>query len=95
MGRSRKEMKKDIIFRIIYDLVVLLAVFVLPWWLSSILVILGLFLFRSFYEIFIPALAMDSLYGNSGGSFVLSNIFSIFAVILFLLSYSIKTRFSF
>ena len=49
--------------RIIFDLVVLAAIFYTPWWVVAILGFMGAFYCKSYYEIFIFGLIVDLLYG--------------------------------
>lgn len=49
--------------RIIFNLVLLVAVFYSPWWLVAILGFIGVFLFAQYYEVIVVGLIMDLLYG--------------------------------
>ena len=53
------------IFRIIIVIILLLGVFVLPWWLMAFLFALGVFTFPFFYEGFLIALLADLFYDHS------------------------------
>lgn len=49
--------------RIIFDLVLLGAIFYTPWWVVVILAFIGAFIWPTYYEIFIYGLLVDLLYG--------------------------------
>ena len=51
--------------RIIFDLILLIVVITLPWWISVILAFAGLFYFEKFYEVIFVGLFIDSIYGSS------------------------------
>lgn len=51
--------------RIIFDLVLLGAIFYTPWWVAVPIALLGAFLFTSYYEIFAFGVFIDLLYGAS------------------------------
>ena len=48
--------------RILADIFLLISVFIFPWWLVLFLGALGLFLFRSFYEMLFLGVIIDSFY---------------------------------
>ncbi|MBP9763457.1 MAG: hypothetical protein KBD10_01785 [Candidatus Pacebacteria bacterium] len=52
------------ILRLIITVLLVLFVFVIPWWLSFILVIAASFYFKNFYEAVFVALIMDSIFGS-------------------------------
>lgn len=49
--------------RLFIDLVLLISVFVLPWWLTLLAAILSVFLFSHYIEAIVIALMIDLLYG--------------------------------
>ncbi len=49
--------------RIILDIFILVSIAIFPWWLTAILIIAGIFIFDNFYESFLFAVIIDSLYG--------------------------------
>lgn len=61
--------------RIVFDLILLSAVFYTPWWAVAILAFVGAFLWPPYYEIFICGLLVDLLYGAR--MFSLGGIFGI------------------
>jgi hypothetical protein len=48
--------------RVIFDIVLFLSIFVLPWWASVFFVIIGIFIFDNFYEFIISGIIFFSLY---------------------------------
>lgn len=75
--------------RIIFDLVLLAAVFYTPWWVVVPLVFFGAFYFPSYYEIFVAAVMTDLLYGAS--STMLYGIASVVgAIVLYFLAQQAK-----
>jgi len=48
--------------RVIFDIFLIISIFILPWWFNVILVIIGIFLFDKFYEFIIALIILYSLY---------------------------------
>lgn len=48
--------------RVIFDIVLFLSVFILPWWITVPLSIFGIFLFRNFYEFLVVSAIMYALF---------------------------------
>ncbi len=55
--------------RIIFGLVLTLAIFYAPWWGLFTLVIFGTFYFHRYYEVFAAGILFDFLYGFIGSIF--------------------------
>jgi hypothetical protein len=80
--------------RIVFDLILFILIFILPWWLSIFLLFVGFFIFKNFYEFilgFIILFELNSL------SFTKNNLyyliaFSLLINILFLILQFIKSR---
>lgn len=72
--------------RIIYLLVIILAVLWLPSWLAIVLGLVGVVRYHHFYEVLIPALLYDFLYSAPGATWVgfplMLSAFSLAAVYL-------------
>ena len=66
--------------RIFFDIVLFLSVFILPWWIGVILGLLGMFLFKEFYEFLAFGVVMYILYAIPGQEIIASQIW--FHVIL-------------
>lgn len=72
--------------RIIFDLVIFFSIFLLPWWVASILACAGLFLFNHFYEFFAIGVALFALYTPAHSvSFLSSPLwFSVFVSLFYI-----------
>lgn len=77
--------------RIIFNVVLLGAVFYMPWWVVAVIAFAGAFLFPLYYEIIAFGMLIDILYGAS--SFPLGGMFGILGaiVIFFSASYAKKS----
>lgn len=51
-----------VIKRIIFDILLFLSIFMLPWWIMVILVFVGIFIFKNFYEFIVSFVIMYSIY---------------------------------
>lgn len=79
--------------RIIADVILVISVFLWPWWVSSILCIAAIFYFRDFYEALIFGLFMDSVY--SLPEYAWGFLFTLSAALVFIVSFSLKKRLKF
>jgi len=61
--------------RIIFDVFLLLSVFVLPWWISLLLMFLGIFAFKNFYEFIVANIVVYSLYSIPSPRWISSPLF--------------------
>ncbi|HBB44249.1 MAG: hypothetical protein UW27_C0004G0045 [Parcubacteria group bacterium GW2011_GWA1_44_13] len=61
--------------RIIFDIILLGAVFYTPWWIVAIISFAGAFFWRPYFEIFIFGILLDLLYGAS--AFPLGGVYGI------------------
>ncbi len=83
-------------YRVLSNLLIVLALFTMPWWFTVLLVLAAIFLFKHFFESLFFAIVLDSYYGAPGASFVGPNIF--FLTVLggtFLLSFFLKKHLRF
>jgi hypothetical protein len=55
-------MGSDIKIRIILDALIILSIAVFPWWLTAFFIAVGIFVMDNFYESFVFAIILDSLY---------------------------------
>ena len=79
--------------RIVADLILLLAAFLLPWWLVLLCTAGLFFLFERFYELFLVALLLDLLYGVPIPQlYNFEFVLSVGAVVLFLALSAVKKR---
>jgi len=71
--------------RAIFDIVLFLSLFILPWWVGTILVFIGIFLFKNFYEFIISGIIIYALYIVSGSGLITSPVsFSAILIILYI-----------
>lgn len=54
--------------RVIFDIILILSVFIMPWWVSALLALGGIFVFKQFYEFIIAGIIMYSLYAIPEGN---------------------------
>lgn len=77
--------RTNIILRVIFNLILFLGVFVMPFWLFAVLALVGLAYFRSFYEFIAGFMMRDFLYGapeaRFGGFVYVLTVISILAFI--------------
>jgi len=50
--------------RLVADFTLLFSALFFPWWITLILMIIGVFFFKNFYEAFFIGLFLDALYGT-------------------------------
>lgn len=76
--------------RIIFGVVLLVAVFYTPWWVVAILAFMGAFYWPPYFEIFVIGILLDILYGAS--AFPLGGVYGIIGAIaiFFAASYAKK-----
>lgn len=78
-NKTSDEVKK----RIIFNLIILGAVFYTPWWFVAILAFIGAYSYNQYYEIILIGALMDLLYGAS--SLPLGGIYGLLgAIVIFL-----------
>lgn len=82
--------------RSIFDIALLLSLFILPWWCTLILAVIFLFLIEPYYEIIVVGFILDSLY-NAPVGFLLhfQFVLTLFCLIMILLSDLLKRRLTF
>lgn len=49
--------------RILFGIILIISAFVLQWWISFVLSLIGLFYFKKLYEVIAVGIILDSLYG--------------------------------
>ncbi len=82
--------------RILVDIVLLLGIFWLPWWIVFLAGIVCLFIFKSFYEVIILGLLIDSLYNAPVAQFYHFHfVITIVALIFFIISVIVKNKLRF
>lgn len=80
------------VFRILFDAFVLVSIFVLPWWLSLALVLVGILVFVGFFESLFFALVLDSF---NSLNVAWSPSFLLIIGLVFLMSIPLKDRLKF
>ncbi len=66
----------------IFDIVLVLLLFILPYWVGIILMFVGIFLFKNFYEFIISGTILYSLYTIPGNNLITSPILFFTIVII-------------
>ena len=79
--------------RIIFDVLLFLSVFILPWWISAFLLLIGIFAFDNFYEFIVATMIVYSLYAPQSDRLISSPIFiSLIVVILYVVIHLIRNN---
>lgn len=79
--------------RVIFDVILFISVFIFPWWIIVILIFIGIFVFKNFYEFIITAVIIYSLYALPGNRIISSPVFfSSSIIILFIFIQIIKNN---
>lgn len=72
--------------RVIFDLILLVLIFIFPWWVSLFFILLGIFIFNNFYEFIISGVIIYFIYVPSGNQLIYSPIlFSITIIISYII----------
>lgn len=71
--------------RVIFDCIILLSVFLLPWWVVLVLCVAGVYLFDQFYESVIFTILFKVLYIYKGHSLLTSDLY--FPIVIILIYY--------
>lgn len=58
--------------RVIFDVLMFLSVFILPWWITAILALVGIFLFKKFYEFLVVSAIVYALFAIPSTRFIAS-----------------------
>ena len=61
--------------RVIFDVILLISVFVFPWWISVLLLLIGIFIFKNFFEFIVANIIIYSLYAVSNDRLISSPVF--------------------
>ena len=70
--------------RVIFDIVLFLLVFALPWWITAILGLAGLFLFKNFYEFIVVGAMIFAIFRVPSGRIIASPLwYSLIIVFIF------------
>ena len=86
-------MNKTILFRIIYDSIILASVLFAGWWCTLFFCFIGVILFRHYYECVFAGILLDLLYGMPHEYLMnVSIIFTTVTLVLFTVIYGLKTH---
>jgi len=78
--------------RAFFDLILIFVLFLLPWWVTLFLIIVGLFIFKKYFEFIVFAIAVVNLstvtikYSLNKGFYLYASIIIIYLLIQFLKS---------
>jgi len=78
------------VLRIFFGIALILSAFVLPWWISFSLSIIGLLYFKKLYEIIAVGIILDSLYGTVFNIFGFTFFFTLVLLVAFYVINSFK-----
>jgi hypothetical protein len=79
--------------RVIFDIILFISVFIFPWWISILLVFVGIFMFNNFYEFIIASVIVYSLYAIEGDRLISSPIFySLIIITLYIVIQIIRSN---
>lgn len=79
--------------RVIFDIILFISIFVFPWWITSLLLLAGLFIFDNFYEFLVASVITFSLYSVPSGRIISSPVyFPVIIFIFFIVIQSVKNN---
>lgn len=79
--------------RVIFDIVLFIAIFVFPWWVSAFLLCIGVFIFKNFYEFIVACVIVYSLYSVPNGTWISNQaFFSALIIVLYIIIQIIKNN---
>jgi len=84
--------KNEKILRVVTDIFLFLALFILPWWLFVIILFLFLFWYKTFYEFIFFAIMLDVLFSAPYMSFLHAHMYTIISIVIFYIIEMIKSR---
>ncbi len=61
--------------RVIFDIILLVSIYIFPWWVSILLVLIGVFIFDNFYEFLVSSVIVYSMYATKGDRIISSSVF--------------------
>ncbi len=69
--------------RFLFDVVLFISVFVMPWWVTTVILFIGIFKFQNFYEFIIAPTIMYSLF-RTESTLLISSPYFVFSIIFVL-----------
>lgn len=77
--------------RIFFDIALFASIFIFPWWVGSLLVIAGIFIFKDFYEYIVACVVIYALYSIPSERMISSSLFfALFTIISYLVLHTIR-----
>lgn len=85
-----------IIFRIGLNILVFVSIFTMPWWLTLLLIISGIAVFKNYFESVVAALLLDGYWGGGLALNMGENLnFTILVVLMLIVAMFAKSRLKF
>lgn len=78
--------------RIAFNIGIIISCLYLPWWLGALLVLVGCFMIRSFFEVILYGIAVDALYGTKFGFHGFAYTATFYTLCVFTLSAFLRER---
>lgn len=79
--------------RVIFDVAIFILLFIAPWWIGLILLLLGIFIFSDYYEFIIGLLIIFSVYSIPGNEIFHSPVFfSAVTIVIYVLIQLLKNN---
>lgn len=82
-----------IVKRIVFDVILFISIFAFSWWISVILLLIGIFVFDNFYEFIIANVIIYSLFSVPSDRLISSPVFiSLLITILYIIIQTIRNN---
>ncbi|MDE1874756.1 MAG: hypothetical protein KGI79_00735 [Patescibacteria group bacterium] len=78
--------------RLALNIALAVSLLFLPWWTGAIVALSACFLVPNFYEVIVYGILVDALYASRFGEGGWAHIATIYAVAVFLIGSSVRTR---
>lgn len=79
--------------RVIFDVILFISAFILPWWVVVVMLFIGIFIFSNFYEFIIISTIIYSLYSIPGDKVIYSPMFfSLISIVLYVSIQAVKNN---
>lgn len=83
-------MRKEILLRVVFGIVILLSIIFDLWYVSIPLAVIGIWTFGSYFEVVVFAFMHDVLFGIGGVGFVSNYYYTIASILILGVSYYLK-----
>ena len=79
--------------RVIFDIILFISVFIFPWWISALMLLIGIFIFNNFYEFIVASVINFSLY-SIGDDRIISSVvyFPLIIITIYIIIQFIKSN---